>query len=138
MRMYKEGEKAYLEDNGEIVEVTKTWFEKAKNKWWYILPKNSINRTYVSMAKLEKEGEIDLGDAVHVKKVLSTSGKNWQEYMTDDEKARYEKAQADIDAIVQVCKDRKAADKVAPKTEKEKLLERIAKLQAQVAKYEAQ
>lgn len=138
MKIYLQEGKAYLDDNGNVVEVTTTWFEKAKNKWWYILPKNSINRTYVSMAKLEKEGEIDLGDTVHVKKVLSTSGKSWEEYMTDDEKARYEKAQADIDAIVQACKDRKAADKVAPKTEKEKLLERIAKLQAQVAKYEAQ
>lgn len=137
MRMYKEGEKAYLEDNGEVVEVTKTWFEKAKNKWWYILPKNSLNRTYVSMDKLAKEGEIDLGDTVHVKKVLSTSGKNWQEYITEDEKAQYEQAQAVIAAIEQACKDRKAADKAAPKSEKEKLLEKIAKLQAQVAKYEA-
>lgn len=138
MRMYKEGEKAYLEDNGEVVEVTKTWFEKAKNKWWYILPKNSLNRTYVSVDKLEREQEIDLGDTVHVKKVLSTSGKNWQEYMTEDEKAQYEEAQAVIASIEQACKERKAADKVAPKTEKEKLLEKIAKLQAQVAKYEAQ
>lgn len=138
MRMYKEGEKAYLEDNGEIVEVTKTWFEKAKNKWWYILPKNSLNRTYVSVDKLEREQEIDLGDTVHVKKVLSTSGKSLQEYMTEDEKAQYDEAQVVIASIEQACKERKAADKVAPKTEKEKLLEKIAKLQAQVAKYEAQ
>lgn len=138
MRMYKEGEKAYLEDNGEVVEVTKTWFEKAKNKWWYILPKNSLNRTYVSVDKLEREQEIDLGDTVHVKKVLSTSGKNWQEYMTEDEKAQYEQAQTIIAGIEQACKERKAADKVAPKTEKEKLLAQIAKLQAKVAKYEAQ
>lgn len=138
MRMYKEGEKAYLEDNGEVVEVTKTWFEKAKNKWWYILPKNSLNRTYVSVDKLEREQEIDLGNTVHVARVLGSSGKNWQEYMTEEEKAQYEQAQAVIAGIEQACKDRKAADKVAPKTEKEKLLEKIAKLQAQVAKYEAQ
>ena len=138
MKIYLQEGKAYLNDNGNVVEVTTTWFEKAKNKWWYILPKNSINRTYVSMDKLAKEGEIDLGDTVHVKKVLSTSGKNWQEYMTEDEKAQYEQAQTVIAGIEQACKARKAADKVAPKSEKEKLLEKIAKLQAQVAKYEAQ
>ena len=137
MKIYLQEGKAYLNDNGNVVEVTKTWFEKSKNKWWYILPKNSIDRTYVSMDKLAKEGEIDLGDVVHVKKELSTNSKNWQEYMTEDEKSRYEKAQTEIDAIVQACKDRKAADKTMPKTEKEKLLEKIAKLQAQIAKYEA-
>lgn len=137
MRMYKEGEKAYLEDNGEVVEVTKTWFEKAKNKWWYILPKNSLNRTYVSVDKLEREQEIDLGDKVHVARVLGSSGKNWQEYMTEDEKAQYEQAQTVIAGIEQACKERKAADKTAPKSEKEKLLAQIAKLQAKIAAYEA-
>lgn len=137
MRMYKEGKKAYLEDNGEVVEVTKTWFEKAKNKWWYILPKNSLNRTYVSVDKLEREQEIDLGNTVHVARVLGPSGKNWQEYMTEDEKAQYEQAQAVIAGIEQACKDRKAADKAAPKSEKDKLLAQIAKLQAKIAAYEA-
>lgn len=137
MRMYKEGEKAYLEDNGEVVEVTKTWFEKAKNKWWYILPKNSLNRTYVSVDKLEREQEIDLGNTVHVARVLGSSGKNWQEYMTENEKAQYEQAQAVVVGIEQACKERKAADKAAPKSEKEKLLAQIAKLQAKIAAYEA-
>lgn len=96
------------------------------------VPENPTNRRWLKLATLKEKGEVIL--EAKEKRVLgsytksATPKKAWTEYLTDDELATYNDLKAKGEA-------RKAeAEKPAPKSEAEKLKERLAKLQAQ---YEA-
>lgn len=96
------------------------------------VPENPTNHRWLKLATLEEKGEVIL--EAKEKRVLgsytksATPKKAWTEYLTDDELATYNDLKAKGEA-------RKAeAEKPTPKSEAEKLKERLAKLQAQ---YEA-
>lgn len=121
---------AIMVDNNVEVEVTKTWFEKSKNKWWYILPTNSVNRKYLGVEALKKAGEIDCGNEVKVPRVLGSHNvsSNWQDYLSDEEKAI-------IEGIKQKCIERKQAVIESSKpTEADKLRAQIKRLEEKLAK----
>lgn len=93
------------------------------------VPENPTNRRWLKLATLQEKGEVVL--EAREKRVLgsytksATPKKAWTEYLTDDELATYNDLKAKGEA-------RKAeAEKPAPKSEAEKLKERLAKLQAQ-------
>lgn len=112
MKVFKLNDAFYMEDNNTTVEL-------APNADYYVkLPANSCNRVWVSCAKVDKSPNqcIDYGDEVKQARTLgprSEQSKKLLDYATDDEKAT-------IEAILAKCKERKAADKPAPKTELEK------------------
>ena len=96
------------------------------------VPENPTNRRWLKLKTLQEKGEVIL--EAKEKRVLgsytksATPKKAWTEYLTDDELATYNDLKAKGEA-------RKAeAEKPTPKSEAEKLKERLAKLQAQ---YEA-
>lgn len=93
------------------------------------VPENPTNRRWLKLATLQEKGEVIL--EAKAKRVLgsyaksATPKKAWTEYLTDDELATYNDLKAKGEA-------RKAeAEKPTPKSEAEKLKERLAKLQAQ-------
>ena len=93
------------------------------------VPENPTNRRWLKLATLQEKGEVIL--EAKEKRVLgsytksATPKKAWTEYLTDDELATYNDLKAKGEA-------RKAeAEKPTPKSEAEKLKERLAKLQAQ-------
>lgn len=132
MKIYLQNDKAFMEDNGNIVEITKTGLEKSKNKMYYVLPENSLNRKYLYVDKLKEQGTIDYGDAYKATRTIGTSTGKWQDYLTNEEKETIDKIKAECEKRLEAAKELKK-----PQTEKEKLLAKIAKLKAQVAKYEA-
>lgn len=112
MKVYKEEGKFYMDDNGNIVAIE-------PNKDYYLkLPSNSCNRVWVSCAKVDKANNqcIDYGNEVKQARVLGPhdgQSKKLMDYATKEERDI-------IDDILMKCRERKAADKPAPKTELEK------------------
>ena len=96
------------------------------------VPENPTNRRWLKLATLEEKGEVVL--EAREKRVLGSynrsdsAKKPWTEYLTEEERKVY-------DELKQAAEARKAeAEKPTPKSEAEKLKERLAKLQEQ---YEA-
>ena len=93
------------------------------------VPENPTNRRWLKLKTLQEKGEVIL--EAKEKRVLGSYTKSaapkkaWTEYLTDEELATYNDLKAKGEA-------RKAeAEKPTPKSEAEKLKERLAKLQAQ-------
>lgn len=79
--------------DGQITEVTPT-LEKKTGKLWVKLPENEYNRTWVSVEKVLKLGEVII-DTIKEKRTLEkrTSGtrtSSWSKYLTDEEKEQLE------------------------------------------------
>lgn len=112
MKVYKTNDVFYMEDNNQTVALT-------PNKDYYLkLPTNTCNRVWVSCKKVDEAPNqcVDYGNDAKVARVLgprSEQSKKLLDYATDEERAT-------IEAILKACKERKTADKPAPKTELEK------------------
>lgn len=98
MKVYLNNGKFFMDDNGNVVELT-------PNEDYYLkLPSNSCNRQWVSGAKVEKApGQcVDYGTEVKEARVLGpktsttpkASTKGWMEYLTDDEKVIFDELKA--------------------------------------------
>ena len=130
MKIYKLNDAFYMQDGDAQVELT-------PNKDYYLkLPANSTNRVWVSCAKVDKAPNqcIDYGEDVKQARTLgprSEATKKLIDYATDDERAT-------IEAILAKCKERKAADKPAPKSELEKAKALADKWAAKVKELKAQ
>lgn len=112
MKVFKLNNAFYMEDNNVTVKLT------PNKDYWLKLPTNTCNRVWVSCKKVDNTPNqcVDYGDDVKVARVLgprSEQSKKLLDYATDEERAT-------IEAILTACKERKAADKPAPKTELEK------------------
>lgn len=103
-----------------------------KSGEWVILPKNKSNRKCMSVNAVEKA----LVDSDHVdlyykatRQIGSTGpsvpGKNLIKYLDEAD-------QAEFMAIIERARAAKMADRPAPKSEEDKLREKIAKLQARL------
>lgn len=128
MKVYLNNGKYFMEDGNNVVTLT-------PNEDRYLkLPANSVNRVWVSCAKVDKASNqcLDYGTDVKVARTLaprseSTARKDLSEYLEGKDKETYlklvEKAKA----------NREAANKKAPMTEEEKLRARIARDEARLA-----
>lgn len=90
MKVYIENNKFYLNDNDNIIELTKINKDSRGGEWLH-LPENSCNREWVSMNKLRKNQVIDYGNEIKEKRTLNLSGerkstKKWYEYLNEDDK----------------------------------------------------
>ena len=115
--------------SGEPV-VVKNFFEKSKDKWHIVLAANSANRKYIAhnefFAKAVND-EYTVEDKTTPPRSLGTAqpDKKLVPYMTAEDKEEY-------DAIIARALENKK-NSVSEKTEEEKLLEKIAKLEAKLA-----
>ena len=115
--------------SGEPV-VVKNFFEKSKDKWHIVLAANSANRKYIAhnefFAKAVND-EYTVEDKTTRPRSLGTAqpDKKLVPYMTAEDKEEY-------DAIIARALENKK-NSVSEKTEEEKLLEKIAKLEAKLA-----
>lgn len=90
MKVYIENNKFYLNDNDNIIELTKI-NKDSRGGEWLRLPENSCNREWVSLNKLRKNQVIDYGNEIKEKRTLNLSGerkstKKWYEYLNEDDK----------------------------------------------------
>jgi heterodisulfide reductase subunit B len=130
MKVYKQNDVFYMEDNNQTVALT-------PNKDYYLkLPTNSCNRVWVSCKKVDDapNQSLDYGTEVKVARLLgprSEQSKKLLDYATDEERKT-------IEAILAKCRERKEKDKPAPKTELEKAKALAEKYAARVKELKAQ
>ena len=94
--------------NGEICALT--------GDGYIILPPNDMNRTYASIAKMEKKGFPFIIDKVKTAPVKGESAPKapshpWTEYLTEDERALYEELKS-------TCEKRAKADRIRKEIER--------------------
>lgn len=129
MKVYKQNDAFYMEDNNQVVALT-------PNKDYYLkLPANTCNRVWVSCKKVDEAPNqcVDYGEDVKQARVLgprTEQSKKLLDYATDEERAT-------IEAILSKCKERKANDKPAPMSELEKAQHRAEKWAAKVKELKA-
>lgn len=94
MKIYKQEDKFFMEDQDNIVEVM------PNKDYWLKLPANSCNRVWVSCAKVDKAPNqcVDYGDVVKQSRTTTgTSHKKLEDWLNDEDRATYlalvEKAQ---------------------------------------------
>lgn len=129
MKVYLNNGKYFMDDNGNVVALT------PNDDRYLKLPANSVNRTWVSCAKIDKAPNqcVDYGEDVKVARTLaprgeSTPRKGLEEYLEGKDKEMYlklvEKAKA----------NREAAAKKAPMTDVEKAQRKLERAQAALNK----
>lgn len=129
MKVYKQNDAFYMEDNNQVVALT-------PNKDYYLkLPANTCNRVWVSCKKVDEAPNqcVDYGEDVKQARILgprTEQSKKLLDYATDEERAT-------IEAILNKCKERKANDKPAPISELEKAQRRAEKWAAKVEELKA-
>lgn len=125
-------------NNGEEV-TTKLFYEKSKDKYHIVLGPNSANRKYISLNEFNAkntDGEYVVEDKTSAPRVIGMSepDKKLIPYMSEEDKERYTEI---VTKAREAQLAEKAANKKQPKTELEKLLEKRAKLEKQIAEAEA-
>lgn len=127
VKIYKENDNIYMEDGDDIVELNDyIMVDKKTGRDVIKLPENSANRQWLMVDKIGENG-IELEYKATRMVGPRGSGKKLEDYLTDEERAT-------IEAIKEACRQRKEADKPAPKSEIDKLRDQIAKYQAKIAK----
>ena len=127
MKVYYQNEKFFMNDQDRVIELTPNQDNYLK------LPNNSVNRVWVSCAKVLKQPNqtLDYGEEIKEARTLdsrneSTPRKGLEEYLEGKDKETYlklvEKAKA----------NREAANKKAPMTELEKAERAVERAMAKV------
>ena len=127
MKVYKNGEQFFMEDNGKVTEIV-------PNKDYFLhLPTNTCKREWVSCKKVDKAPNqcVDYGTEVRIPRVLGPYNKTGEhkpleDYLNEEDKALYL-------ALIEKAKAAKAeANKKQPMTELEKARAMVEKWQARV------
>ena len=127
MKVYKKEGKFFMEDKGNVVEVT------PNKDYWLKLPTNSCNRVWVSCAKVDKATNqcVDYGDEVKVPRTITgrsaTERKPLEDYLDEKDRKTY------LALVEKAKKAREEATKKKPLTELEKAQRAVEKWQARVA-----
>ena len=132
MKVYKKEGKFFMEDNGNVVEVT------PNKDYWLKLPANSCNRVWTNCAKVDKAANqcVDYGNEVKVPRTITgrsaVERKPLEDYLSEEDRKTY------LALVEKAKKAREAANKKAPMTEEEKLRRVIERAQAKIAELQAQ
>lgn len=120
--------KNYLDNDGELVEITKSFVEKKTGKTWYHLPANAANRKLIDEAKMVDGYELTFRETRTIGSYGTVGNKKpFWEYLTVEELEQYNK-------LVEIGTARKKeAEKKPELTEAEKLKIKIEKMQKQLA-----
>ena len=130
MKVYKENNQFFMKDNGNIVELT-------PNQDYYLrLPANSVNRQWVSCAKIDKAPNqcIDYGEDVKVARtnIQTSPRKGLEEYLEGEEKELF------LQLIEKAKKNREEANKTPKLTDIEKKQRLVNKYLAEIEALKAQ
>lgn len=122
-------DKNYLNIDGELFEITESYFEKKTNKTWFRLPPNPANRKVIDKTKMVDGYELKFRETRTVNSYGNgINKKQFTEYLSVEELAEYNR-------LIKIGYERKReAEKKPVLTEKQKLELQIAKLQAKIAK----
>lgn len=120
--------KNYLDNDGELVEITKSFVEKKTGKTWYHLPANAANRKLIDEAKMVDGYELTFRETRTIGSYGAIGNKKpFWEYLTVEELEQYNR-------LVEIGTARKKeAEKKPELTEAEKLRIKIEKMQKQLA-----
>lgn len=127
MKVYKKEGKFFMEDKGNVVEVT------PNKDYWLKLPTNSCNRVWVSCAKVDKAATqcVDYGDEVKVPRTITgrsvAERKPLEDYLSEEDRKMY------LALVEKAKKTREEATKKKPLTALEKAQREVEKWQARVA-----
>ena len=127
MKVYKKEGKFFMEDNGNVVEVT------PNKDYWLKLPANSCNRVWTNCAKVDKAANqcVDYGDEVKVPRTITgrsvAERKPLEDYLSEEDRKTY------LALVEKAKKAREEATKKKPLTELEKAQREVEKWQARVA-----
>ena len=127
MKVYKKEGKFFMEDNGNVVEVT------PNKDYWLKLPANSCNRVWTNCAKVDKAANqcVDYGDEVKVPRTITgrsaVERKPLEYYLNEEDRKTY------LALVEKAKKAREEATKKKPLTELEKAQREVEKWQARVA-----
>ena len=127
MKVYKKEGKFFMEDQGNVVEVT------PNKDYWLKLPANSCNRVWTNCAKVDKAANqcVDYGDEVKVPRTITgrsvAERKPLEDYLSEDDRKTY------LALVEKAKKAREEATKKKPLTALEKAQREVEKWQARVA-----
>ena len=127
MKVYKKEGKFFMEDQGNVVEVT------PNKDYWLKLPANSCNRVWTNCAKVDKAANqcVDYGDEVKVPRTITgrsaVERKPLEDYLSEEDRKTY------LALVEKAKKAREEATKKKPLTELEKAQREVEKWQARVA-----
>lgn len=127
MKVYKKEGKFFMEDKGNVVEVT------PNKDYWLKLPANSCNRVWTNCAKVDKAANqcVDYGDEVKVPRTITgrsvAERKPLEDYLSEEDRKTY------LALVEKAKKAREEATKKKPLTELEKAQREVEKWQARVA-----
>ena len=130
VKIYKEQDTIYMEDNGDIVELDDIIVDKKSGKEVIKLPANSANRQWLMLDKVTEEG-IELEYKATRTIGARASKKDWREYLTEDQRFELDQYEEGIARLKAIADENRRAEKETPMTAEEKLRAKIAKLQAQ-------
>lgn len=127
MKVYKKEGRFFMEDQGNVVEVT------PNKDYWLKLPTNSCNRAWTNCAKVDKAPNqcVDYGDEVKVPRIITgrsaTERKPLEDYLNEEDRKTY------LELVEKAKKAREEATKKKPLSELEKARRNVEKWQARVA-----
>lgn len=125
--------KNYLDNDGDLQEITRSFVEKKTGKTWYYLPTNSMNRKLIDETKMVDGYELKYRETRTMGSYGSgTNKKPFYDYLTVEELEQYNK-------LVEIGMTRKKeAEKKPQLTEAEKLRIRIEKMKQQLLELESE
>jgi hypothetical protein len=119
--------KNYLEVDGDLHEITKSFVEKKTGKRWHYLPENPANRKLIDEDKMVDGYELKFRETRTIGSYNTGNKKHFTEYLEPEELAEYNR-------LVELAYNRKKeAEKKPQLTEAQKLMAKIAKMQALLA-----
>lgn len=127
MKVYKKEGKFFMEDQGNIVELT------PNKDYWLKLPANSCNRVWTNCARVDKALNqcVDYGDEVKMPRIVtgrsSVERKPLEDYLSEDDRKLY------LELVEKAKKAREEANK-KPLTKLEKAQREFEKWQKEVAR----
>ena len=128
MKVYKKEGKFFMEDQGNIVELT------PNKDYWLKLPANSCNRVWTNCARVDKAIDqcVDYGDEVKMPRVVTgrsnVERKPLEDYLDGDDRKLY------LELVEKAKKAREEANKKKPLTKLEKAQREFEKWQKEVAR----
>lgn len=126
MKVYKKDGKFFMEDKGNVVEVT------PNKDYWLKLPANSCNRVWTNCAKVDKAENqcVDYGDEVKMPRTITgrsaAERKPLEDYLNEEDRKTY------LELVEKAKKAREEAKK-QPMSELEKAQRAVERWQARVA-----
>ena len=126
MKVYKKEGRFFMEDQGNVVELT------PNKDYWLKLPTNSCNRVWTNCKKVDRAPNqcVDYGDEVKVPRIITgrsaAERKPLEDYLNEEDRKTY------LELVEKAKKAREEATKKKPLTELEKAQRNVEKWQARV------